>query len=683
MPAPFETKGVFGTMTDRAPQDQGRMPMSPEFQATLMRARDYAFDQGHAHVVVEHLLLSLTEDGDATAVMQACNLDLSRLRNDVAGFLGSNSDIPRATPGAQPVIAQQLTQILSYATIAARQGRRERVDGAIVLAALIGEGRSLGAGFLKAQGLTFEAAVQVLQRGIAPVQTARAEPAPSVDAPSEGGGGARPAQPLSGTDHILNRARERVEARTGGRLRAEPPAETRPAPPAAPEPASSDARPPEAPISPEAQPTLAQPPARPLPPVGPGTEAPAGIAAAASMASPSSEASVSAGPPPPLQHAMPQPGRVDAESLRDALSRARPDAPIEQPDHRAVEPQGEPVLPMPPSMSPPQSVPPRGPAPVAAPAEPPQQGSGWSPPPLPAPGSFRPAAPPAPPARGGEAGVTPGPQPMPGTGMAPRGARPPMGDAMRGAEPVQGRGPSMLSSAPPAGRHELGAPGGAPPPPPQRRGPPPPGPVPVGHAPPVSVSQPPPRVDPPRRGPPIDAARVTPIFPARLRAGRASVVEVRVGRMPVSGLGRTPTPEAFRPDLVAARVVTARLRSAHPDVTVEPSSPETQWDFPSSTTGRLTSDEAIWRFTVMPRAAGRSDLTLSISARTLGADGVIADMTLPDQQVAIPVGRDHRQVVRRVAAAVALVVGTVILTKTAEVLLGVDLARAVRRVAGL
>jgi ATP-dependent Clp protease ATP-binding subunit ClpA len=66
-------------------EDGGRVPMSPGLQATLLRARDYAAGQYGAQVLLEHLLLALSEDADATQLLQVCNVDLGRLRNDVAG----------------------------------------------------------------------------------------------------------------------------------------------------------------------------------------------------------------------------------------------------------------------------------------------------------------------------------------------------------------------------------------------------------------------------------------------------------------------------------------------------------------------------------------------------------------------------------------------------------------------
>ncbi len=170
-------------MAHAAAEELGGIPMSPSLQTTLLRAREYATGQSQAEVSLEHLLLALSEDEDAAAVLQSCNVDLARLRNDVAGYLGSTGE--QAPPGRPPAISAGLTQILKYATLAAKQGRRPIIDGAIVLAAIVGDGRSMAASFLKAQGLTFQATVRVLQQATRDSRAAPATgPGPATPSPA-------------------------------------------------------------------------------------------------------------------------------------------------------------------------------------------------------------------------------------------------------------------------------------------------------------------------------------------------------------------------------------------------------------------------------------------------------------------------------------------------------------------
>jgi len=194
--------------------DLSRISMSAGLATTVSRAVDYARAQGHQDVTLEHMLLALCEDPDAALVLASSNIDAIRLRADVAGYL--NGIERRATPygqSADPVVSADLLRILEAAAAAARGGRRREINGAIVLAAIVGDGKSHAASLLRIQGLTFEGAIRALQ-------TARQ----AVTAPPTAG-------------DILAGARERVQARARGPVYPERKAEAEPEPVPAPPPA--------------------------------------------------------------------------------------------------------------------------------------------------------------------------------------------------------------------------------------------------------------------------------------------------------------------------------------------------------------------------------------------------------------------------------------------------------------
>jgi hypothetical protein len=161
---------------------EARIARSDTLIATLARASEYAAGQAHGSISLEHLLLALTEDADAARVLVSNSVDLGRLRNDVASFLGQQP--PTSAPGSHPTHDPDLTKILAYAEAAARQSPRPdvQIDGAIVLAAIVGDGKSMAATFLKAQGLTFQAAIRVIRQSAA----AQVPPAPAASEPTEG-----------------------------------------------------------------------------------------------------------------------------------------------------------------------------------------------------------------------------------------------------------------------------------------------------------------------------------------------------------------------------------------------------------------------------------------------------------------------------------------------------------------
>jgi len=172
--------------------DLSRISMSAGLATTVSRAVDYARSQGHQEVTLEHMLVALCDDPDATLVLAASNIDTARIRAEVADYLGGLG--ARAAPygqGGDPVVSGDLIRILEAAAAAARGGRRREINGAIVLAAIVGDGKSPAAELLRAQGLTFEGAIRALQ-------SARQTTAP----------------PTAGD--ILAGARERVQARARG-----------------------------------------------------------------------------------------------------------------------------------------------------------------------------------------------------------------------------------------------------------------------------------------------------------------------------------------------------------------------------------------------------------------------------------------------------------------------------------
>jgi neural Wiskott-Aldrich syndrome protein len=144
--------------------DAGPVGRSQALDESLARAHQLAVAQGHAAVGLEHLLFALTDDPDGTAILDASNISIEKLRADVSGFVGRLSETMPASAGVAPQPGADLLRILQLAGMAARQSQRRMMDGAIVLAAIIGDGNSPAAGLLKAHGLTFEAVIRVLSQ---------------------------------------------------------------------------------------------------------------------------------------------------------------------------------------------------------------------------------------------------------------------------------------------------------------------------------------------------------------------------------------------------------------------------------------------------------------------------------------------------------------------------------------
>ena len=228
-----------GVMSQSFLNAVGQSPRTTSLSMTLERAFVYAEQQGHRLVTLEHLLLALTEDVDGAALLQAGGVDLDRLRDEVAGFVGGLPDrFPRGQE-SEPLPSDELLRIMDYAAAAAQSSGRRAIDGAVVLAAMVGEARSPSAELLRAHGLTFEAAIRTLQSRGASQPTARVPESRPEPARPEGIGAAAAAPSVA---DVMRSVREQISepAQRPAYRTERPPASVRPVRPNPPAAANGD-----------------------------------------------------------------------------------------------------------------------------------------------------------------------------------------------------------------------------------------------------------------------------------------------------------------------------------------------------------------------------------------------------------------------------------------------------------
>jgi hypothetical protein len=555
-----------------------RIAMSSGLAASLSRATDYARAQAHAEVTLEHMLLALCDDPDAVLVLAASNVNVAELMGEIGRQLAA---LPVRAPGqdGELIVASDLRRILEAAAAAARGGRRREINGAIVLAAIVGDGKSAAAHILSAQGMTFEGAIRALQAK----PTAAAEPS---------------GRPLStDAESILASARERVQSRTVT------------APP-------RRLPPPEEPVhevhAPEREEPRFEPQAERL---DAAIAAPTPIAPSHEQqpidhqrsAAPFHDAQEPAfEPPPPARQNEPHFDEFgpaeDYGSPGYAPENHEPVSYVPEPS----EPFGEPAYDF---GAPPMPASPPYPPPVPAPSPP----EGWAPPPSPAPGGPPRLAPPPPPQRG-----APLPPPFPPAAGAPRPGPPPLAPW---PEPERGFGGGT-------------APGG-----------------PAGHE--AKNRQMPPQAQPmPRpagRGASgrAEIGQLVENIPRSMRVAVPAMIEVRIARADVQALaeGLQGGGAAYQHEVMITKAMSVRLRAPDGGFYIETASPETQWI--ERATLMSQDDFASWRWHVTPREAGRKRLQLIISARTMSADGLVAETALPDQVITVRVRTNYTQVASR------------------------------------
>jgi len=161
---------------------------SRNLEHTLRRALAFANEHQHEYVTLEHLLLALIDDEEASQVMHACKVDLDKLRGNLESYLETELDSlvvrdrdheePRPTAGFQRVLQRAMLHVDS-------SGGRE-VSGANVLVALFSERESHAAYFLQEQDMTRYDAVNFIAHGL-PKRAGAAQPRPVRGASEEEG----------------------------------------------------------------------------------------------------------------------------------------------------------------------------------------------------------------------------------------------------------------------------------------------------------------------------------------------------------------------------------------------------------------------------------------------------------------------------------------------------------------
>jgi len=562
------------------------IPMSSNLGESLERAHKFAREQTHRTVTLEHLLLALTEDQEAGLILQAANVDLGRLRVDVSGYLGRLLEDMRAEPGTEPRPDPELLRVLQAAASAAQQSKRRQIDGAIVLAAVVGDGKSAAAGTLKSHGMTFEEAIRALQRantqarlkapskpataaqGPEPAATIMPEPvqpAAAIEVPGmaveAGSLAARLASHSDTAEHILAAARARIQQRAAAAA-----AQLKAGGDATPTPAAT--REPQAKATSPAAAVADKPAAPPEPPAEKPTNAFQDLLAASTSTPTKAEPAPSPRPSPP-----------EAAAPEQAARPAQP----ERAPPLDMRPQGAPRAP--------QQAPTTGRPPAARVARPDE--------------------------------ATRQPQP------AQRGARP--GPAPGGAPGVPARLPARpgMNGSMPSGPMVAG-PGQAP-----RPGPP--------------------------RGAQGDRGPLVESVPRRMRVDVTSKAEVRISRDRIESLvvALNGASVPHRPDQIAARALSVRLKAPNGGFLIESVSPETQWV--EGGAGFVHDEYAVWRWTVTPQRSGRGRLLLMVSARTVGQDGLAAETAPPDRVIDVRVTPNRsRRLKRLMGWMVALAIGAIL-----------------------
>jgi hypothetical protein len=169
-PPPPATAESLGAARFSAPSAVGgdTPRFSAELELTLHRAFAYANERKHEYTTLEHLLLALIADADASAMMKACDVDLAALKvslasyidNDLKQLVVEHGNETRPTAGLQRVVQRAVIQTQGLLG-------RHTVTGAELLSNIFAERESPAAYFLQEQEMTRDDAIDYISHRIA------------------------------------------------------------------------------------------------------------------------------------------------------------------------------------------------------------------------------------------------------------------------------------------------------------------------------------------------------------------------------------------------------------------------------------------------------------------------------------------------------------------------------------
>ncbi len=144
----------------------------PSFSTSLEQAIHGALALANARrhelATLEHLLLALIDEPDASRVMRACAVDIEELRKTLTDHIDEDlATLITDVEGSEAVPTAAFQRVIQRAAIHVQSSGRNEVTGANVLVAIFAERESNAAYFLQEQDMTRYDAVNFIAHGVA------------------------------------------------------------------------------------------------------------------------------------------------------------------------------------------------------------------------------------------------------------------------------------------------------------------------------------------------------------------------------------------------------------------------------------------------------------------------------------------------------------------------------------
>ena len=139
---------------------------SENLERSIHRAIALATEKKQELATLEHLLYSLTEDPDARAVMDACDVDIEELREQLEEYIDDDLEKLKVEDADDAKPTAGFHRVVQRALIHVETSGRSEVTGANILVAIFAERESHATFFLNTHGMTRYDAVNYISHGL-------------------------------------------------------------------------------------------------------------------------------------------------------------------------------------------------------------------------------------------------------------------------------------------------------------------------------------------------------------------------------------------------------------------------------------------------------------------------------------------------------------------------------------
>lgn len=158
--------------------------LSRGLENSLRAALEKAQSFNHEYATLEHLLYALSDDVDASVVLQGCGIDIERLKNNLDHFLKNDLaalvvDADGGEFESRPTAGFQ--RVVHRAAVNAHAAGKSEVNGAHVLSEIFSERESHAVYFLHEQNVTSLDIIHYISHGITPYEDYSLSPSEADD----------------------------------------------------------------------------------------------------------------------------------------------------------------------------------------------------------------------------------------------------------------------------------------------------------------------------------------------------------------------------------------------------------------------------------------------------------------------------------------------------------------------